>query len=225
MARTKRADGDPILVKKYANRRLYNTATSSYVTLDDLGVLVSEGEDIKVVDAKTGDDLTHSILAQIILDKEGKEEQMLPPDFLRQLIGLYGNGLEKMVPGYLMGAMENLAKNQDQVRKAMMSGTPASVVPLFEEMTRQNMQLFQNTMRAFTAGVGGSAPSKNASAKDSAGRATSNRPSDHDASSVSPDSSPHSDDMSADQAAALKDAEIAHLKEELAALRQKGDKR
>ena len=151
MGRTRRAEGDPILVKKYANRRLYNTATSSYVTLDDLAEIIRAGEEIQVVDAKSGEDLTHTVMAQIILDKEATEETMLPPSFLRQLISLYGKGVEKMVPSYLTNAMETFSKNQDKLRQAWMGGQPgANMMPMLEEMTRQNMAIFQNTMRAFT---------------------------------------------------------------------------
>lgn len=155
MGRTRRAEGDPILVKKYANRRLYNTATSSYVTLDDLAAIIRQGEEIQVVDAKTGDDLTHTVMAQILLDKESTEETMLPPSFLRQLISLYGKGVEKMVPGYLTKTMETFLSNQDKFRQ-MMTGSQSgsSFMPMWEEMARNNMAMMQSTMQAFTGFAG-----------------------------------------------------------------------
>lgn len=157
MARKGRQPGDPIIIKKYANRRLYNTATSSYVTLDHLADLVKDNEDFVVVDAKSGEDITHSVLTQIIFEKEQKDEStMLPLPFLRQLISFYGDGLQAVVPGYLQYAMENLTKNQEQMRKAFtLEGGSANFVPVIEEMTRQNMAMFQQAMRMFTPGAYG----------------------------------------------------------------------
>jgi len=159
MARKGRQPGDPIIIKKYANRRLYNTATSSYVTLDHLADLVKDDEEFVVVDAKSGEDITHSVLTQIIFEKEQKDEStMLPLPFLRQLISFYGDGLQAVVPGYLQCAMESLTKNQEQMRKAFtMEGGTTNFVPVLEEMTRQNMALFQQTMRMFAPGSFGTA--------------------------------------------------------------------
>ena len=151
MARTKRQPGEPIIVKKYANRRLYNTDTSSYVTLDHLADMIKRDEEFVVRDAKTGEDITRSVLAQIIFEKESKDKTMLPLPFLRQLISLYGDGLQGMVPNYLESAMAALTKNQEQVRDAFMSGQGAKAfMPVFEEMTRQNMALMEQTMQLFT---------------------------------------------------------------------------
>lgn len=157
MAKTKRAEGEPILIKKYANRRLYNTASSSYVTLEHLAELIRSGEDFVVVDAKSEEDLTHTVLSQIIFDRESKDDKpMLPLPFLRQLISFYGDKLETLVPGYLQSAMDALSKNQDKFRSAFNTGKPvSSFVPLFEEVARQNMALFQETMRMFSPPAGG----------------------------------------------------------------------
>ncbi|MEM6945530.1 MAG: polyhydroxyalkanoate synthesis repressor PhaR, partial [Pseudomonadota bacterium] len=112
------AGGDRIVIKKYANRRLYNTARSSYVTLEDLSKMVRDGEDFAVFDAKTGDDITHSVLTQIIFEEEAKGHNMLPTNFLRQLIRLYGDTLQSVVPSYLDASMEAFARNQERMRSA-----------------------------------------------------------------------------------------------------------
>src|SRR5437764_4741688 len=110
----------PVVVKKYANRRLYNTASSSYVTLDDLAKMIKEGGDFVVYDAKTGEDLTRSVMTQIIVEQEQKGGQnMLPISFLRQLIGLYSDSMQFLVPGYLEQAMMTFARNQEQTRKSL----------------------------------------------------------------------------------------------------------
>lgn len=127
MARRERADG-AVIIKKYANRRLYNTGTSSYITLDDLSKMTRDGVDFKVLDAKTGDDITHTILTQIIMEEESSGgEQMLPTSFLRQLISLYGNSMQSMVPSYLEAMMDNFRANQNKLHEAFMAraqGTP-----------------------------------------------------------------------------------------------------
>jgi polyhydroxyalkanoate synthesis repressor PhaR len=151
MADAKR-DTDPIVIKKYANRRLYNTATSSYVTLDHLAQMVRDGTEFQVFDAKTNEDITRQVLTHIIVEEENKGEKMLPLSFLRQLISLYGDSVQAMVPGYLEQSMKAFAGNQDQIRE-MMEKTlgAAGVNPLkaFEDMTRQNMALFENAMSTF----------------------------------------------------------------------------
>src|SRR6202045_4085234 len=111
------AGGKPTVVKKYANRRLYNTATSSYVTLEDLATMVKEGGDFVVYDAKTGEDITRSVLTQIIVEEEQKGQNLLPISFLRQLIALYGDSMQWLVPRYLEHAMTTFAHNQDHMRK------------------------------------------------------------------------------------------------------------
>src|SRR5262245_44781377 len=136
----------PIKIKKYANRRLYNTATSSYVTLDHLCQMVKQGQDFIVHDAKTGEDITRSVLTQIIVEEEAKGGQnMLPVSFLRQLISFYGDNLQAIVPRYLEHVMGSFARNQEQMRDAFGGMFPFG--NQFEEMTKQNMALFQNDMK------------------------------------------------------------------------------
>src|SRR5690606_7055722 len=108
----------PIVIKKYANRRLYNTKSSSYITLDDLAQMTREGVDFEVLDAKTGNDITHAILTQIIMEEEANGEQMLPVSFLRDLIGMYGNSVQAMIPSYLEASMENFRANQSKLQDA-----------------------------------------------------------------------------------------------------------
>lgn len=139
--------GPKVVIKKYANRRLYNTAKSSYVTLDDLAKMVRSGEDFVVFDAKTGEDITRSVLTQIIVDEEAGEQNMLPTNFLRELIRLYGDPLQGMVPSYLEAAMEAFSRNQEQLRRAF-GGTQA--LENFEQITRSNMELFERSLRMFT---------------------------------------------------------------------------
>ena len=116
----KHANGEPVVIKKYANRRLYNTASSSYITLDDLARMTREGVEFKVLDAKSGDDITHAILTQIIMEEESSGgEQMLPISFLRQLIGMYGNSMQSMMPAYLEAMMTNFRDNQSKVAEAL----------------------------------------------------------------------------------------------------------
>ena len=142
------ADG-PVIIKKYANRRLYNTQTSSYVTLDHLCEMVKEGTEFEVRDARTGDDITRSVLTQIIFEEEGKGQNLLPIRFLRQLIRFYGDSLQAFVPGYLDLSMESFTKNQEamknRVAEAFGGGTTA-----IEAMTRQNLAMFERAMKMFT---------------------------------------------------------------------------
>jgi polyhydroxyalkanoate synthesis repressor PhaR len=145
----------PIVVKKYANRRLYNTETSSYVTLDDLAAMVRDGRDFVVYDAKTGEDITRSVLTQIIVEQEGKGQNMLPTSVLRQLIGLYGDNLQSLVPRYLEAAMASFSQQQEQMRDALsktMGGFmpfPAGV-PNMQEVGKQNIAMMERAMSLFT---------------------------------------------------------------------------
>ncbi|MBN9581880.1 MAG: polyhydroxyalkanoate synthesis repressor PhaR [Afipia sp.] len=140
----------PITIKKYANRRLYNTGTSTYVTLEDLATMVKEGEDFLVYDAKTGDDITRQVLAQIIFEQENKAGQnLLPTTFLRQLIRFYGDSMQMVVPKYLEQSIDTLTREQEKFRKQMtdtFSGTPFA--PL-EEHVRRNMEMFERTFAMF----------------------------------------------------------------------------
>ena len=154
------APGDePVTIKKYANRRLYNTAASSYVTLDHLAQMVKEGVDFVVFDAKTGDDITRSVLTQIIVEEEGKGGSLLPIGFLRQLIGYYGDSLSGVVPQYLELSMETFARNQEQMRDQIHNSMGTlSPFKQFEEMGQANMKLFQNAMEAFAPFANGAQP-------------------------------------------------------------------
>ncbi|MFQ5565501.1 MAG: polyhydroxyalkanoate synthesis repressor PhaR [Paracoccaceae bacterium] len=148
---------ETIVIKKYANRRLYNTAKSSYVTLDDLSKMVRAGQNFVVYDAKTGDDITRSVLTQIIFEEEAKGQSMLPTNFLRQIISLYGDALQGVVPSYLEASMETFAQNQERMRRAF-GGDKA--MANFEAMARGNMEWFEQAMRMFSpfgAAVAGTA--------------------------------------------------------------------
>jgi polyhydroxyalkanoate synthesis repressor PhaR len=140
LVETKTAEKPPVVVKKYANRRLYNTESSSYITLDNLADMVRLGRDFVVYDAKSGDDITRSVLTQIIVEEEGKGQNLLPTNFLRQLIGLYGGSMQGLVPKYLEYAMTSFAQQQEQMRTAMQK-TMGTLFPFgnIEEVGRQNM--------------------------------------------------------------------------------------
>ena len=150
-AKTTNGDNGPITIKKYANRRLYNTATSSYVTLDHLCQMVQENIDFVVYDAKTGDDITRAVLTQIIVEEEAKGQNLLPINFLRQLIGFYGDNMQWMVPRYLEHMMEGFATNQEKLRQSMQE-TFGGIFPFgnLEEMGKQNMAMFENAMKLWT---------------------------------------------------------------------------
>jgi polyhydroxyalkanoate synthesis repressor PhaR len=139
--------GKPVVVKKYANRRLYNTATSSYVTLDDLATMIKQGGDFVVYDAKTGEELTRSVLTQIIVEQEQKGQNLLPISFLRQLISFYGDSVQFLVPGYLEQAMVQFARNQEQMRNSLRATFGIFPFGQFEEMGKQNIALFERTLR------------------------------------------------------------------------------
>ncbi len=141
----------PITIKKYANRRLYNTATSSYVTLDHLCQMVQDDVDFVVYDAKSGEDITRSVLTQIIVEEESKGQNLLPINFLRQLISFYGDSMQWMVPRYLEHMMEAFSQNQDRMRQSMQE-TFGGMFPFgnLEEMGKQNMALFESAMRMFS---------------------------------------------------------------------------
>ena len=139
--------GKPVVVKKYANRRLYNTATSSYVTLDDLAQMIKQGGDFVVYDAKTGEDLTRSVLTQIIVEQEQKGQNLLPISFLRQLISFYGDSVQFLVPGYLEQAMVAFARNQEQMRNSLRATFGIFPFGQFEEMGKQNIALFERALK------------------------------------------------------------------------------
>ncbi len=144
------AEGEPIIIKKYANRRLYNTDTSSYITLDDLAVMVRENVDFQVLDAKSGDDITHTILTQIIVEEESHGTQMLPVSFLRDLISMYGNSMQSMMPSYLEASMVNFRKNRDQLQAAFAKGLEAN--PL-AKIAEANLKMMQNAAEVLIPGA------------------------------------------------------------------------
>ncbi len=154
------AKDDTVVIKKYANRRLYNTGTSTYVTLEDLAEMVKRGEDFTVQDAKSGDDITHPVLTQIIFELENKDGQnMLPVSFLRQLISFYGDQMQMIVPSFLEQSMIAFSKEQERLREQMKGAfgkspmdmmNVAAPMKAIEEQTRRNIELFQNAMRMFT---------------------------------------------------------------------------
>jgi polyhydroxyalkanoate synthesis repressor PhaR len=144
---------EPVVVKKYANRRLYNTETSTYVTLDDLAAMVKAERDFVVYDAKSGEDLTHSVLTQIIVEQESRAgtQTLLPVPFLRQLIRFYGDTMERMVPSYLQVSLETLAKEQERFRKQFTSAfTPQGAFEAYQEHARKNLAMFEQAMTMFT---------------------------------------------------------------------------
>jgi len=159
--KTDEGEAEPVVIKKYANRRLYNTSTSSYVTLDHLSEMVRQGVDFTVQDAKTGDDITRTVLTQIIFEQESRGQNLLPVQFLRRLIRFYGDSMQGFLPPYLEMSMESFAKSQDQMReqfsRAFGGKTP---MVAFEEQARQNMALFQQALSMwtpFTQGLPGAA--------------------------------------------------------------------
>lgn len=159
-----RASSEPIVIKKYANRRLYNTDTSSYVTLDDLCDMVKQGEDFIVYDAKSSEDLTRQVLTQIIFEQEGKDGgHLLPISFLRNLISFYDNNLKDFVPAYLDTSMQNFMQHQEKMQDAM-GGNPMEsfnkAAQQFEEIGKQNMELFAKTFQMFSPFAAGEAGKK-----------------------------------------------------------------
>ena len=150
----KKSSDGVVVIKKYANRRLYNTETSSYITLEHLAAMTREGREFRVVDARTDDDITHNVLTQIIMEEESRgDKPMLPVNFLRQLIAMYGDSMQAMVPGYLEASMESFRRNQAQFKSAVegaFANTP------FAELTKRNLAMFEAAAKAFKPGGEGS---------------------------------------------------------------------
>jgi polyhydroxyalkanoate synthesis repressor PhaR len=149
MAETADKASDTVIIKKYANRRLYNTRSSSYITLDHLAKMTRDNVDYKVLDAKTGTDITHQILTQIIMEEESSGEHMLPVNFLRQLISMYGNSMQSLIPHYLEASMENFRANQAKLHKAFEDSLGNN--PL-ARLAEQNMAMFKAAASAFMPG-------------------------------------------------------------------------
>jgi polyhydroxyalkanoate synthesis repressor PhaR len=184
----------PVIIKKYANRRLYNTETSSYVTLEDLGEMVRSERDFLVYDAKTGEDLTHTVLSQIIVEEEGRTgSNLLPIGFLRQLIRFYGHSIEQLVPKYLEFSLETLTRHQEKYRKQFTDTFGAAAFEAMQEQARQNMVLFERAFAMF-------APF----AKPEGGHAAEEKPSASKPETSAPAASP-----------AATSAELAELKVQL----------
>ncbi|MGB3469450.1 MAG: polyhydroxyalkanoate synthesis repressor PhaR [Erythrobacter sp.] len=148
-----------VIIKKYANRRLYNTSSSSYITLEDLAKMVRENVDFQVLDAKSGDDITHSILTQIIMDEEANGGKMLPVGFLRQLIGMYGNSMQTLMPSYLEASMDNFRQNQSNIRDAFEKGMSAGPLAAIHET---NMAMMRAAADTFIPGIPGKKRGKDA---------------------------------------------------------------
>ncbi len=151
----------PIVIKKYANRRLYNTETSSYITLDHLAAMTREGRDFQVFDARSGDDITRSVLTQIVMEEESTGQTMLPVPFLRQIIAMYGDSMQSMVPGYLEASMAAFTENQNKFRNVAMKP--------FEQLAKQNLAMLQAAGELLTGGRGTAKAEKPAPAADVAG--------------------------------------------------------
>lgn len=149
MAKKKKTSG-PVVIKKYANRRLYDTSSSAYVTLDHLSDLVRKGVEFEVRDAKTGEDLTRQVLTQIIFEKENKGDGALPLNFLRQLIGFYGGGAQNLLPAWLDMSMNSFAESQERMRSALGGASPMA---LFEKQAQRNMAMFESAMKMFMPGL------------------------------------------------------------------------
>lgn len=149
-----RKDKETVVIKKYANRRLYNTETSTYVTLDDLAAMVRSDKDFVVFDAKTGDDLTHSVLTQIIVEQENRQggQTLLPIPFLRQLIRFYDDSIGRMVPTYLQFSLETLVKEQERFRTQFANafGSPAAAFEAYQDQARRNLAIFEQAMALWT---------------------------------------------------------------------------
>ena len=199
---------EPVVIKKYANRRLYNTETSTYVTLDDLAVMVKGERDFVVFDAKSGDDLTHSVLTQIIVDQESRmgSQTLLPIPFLRQLIRFYGDSIERLVPSYLQASLDTLTKEQERFRKSFAGAfTAAGAFEAYQEQARKNLAMFEQAMKMFSPFAHIKAPGedgKKAEGEKPAGAA------------VGPSGGPSGGPVN----------EIAELKAELANMQRKLDK-
>ncbi len=157
MARAAKSDDGPVIIKKYANRRLYNTQSSKYITLDFLADLTRKEIDFKVLDAKTNDDITHNVLTQIIMEEENSGQQMLPTNFLKQIISLYGNSMQGMVPQFLEASMDNFRKNQKQVQEAIEAAVTAGP---FGHIAKQNIEFMRTAREALLPNLSAMAAKK-----------------------------------------------------------------
>ena len=198
MARDTDQENRPVIIKKYANRRLYNTDTSTYVTLEDLAEMVRSERDFVVYDAKTGEDLTHSVLTQIIVDQESRGTNLLPIRFLRQLIRFYGDSMQRLVPSYLEFSLDSLTRQQEQYRRRFAHTFGTAAFEAMQEQVRKNFATFERALGLFSP-FSGTEPSEGKN--DHAPSAGLNEPAATD--------TPRSDD------------EIANLKAELSAMQDR----
>ncbi len=183
MARDAEQESRPVIIKKYANRRLYNTDTSTYVTLEDLAEMVRAERDFVVYDAKTGEDLTHSVLTQIIVEQESRGTNLLPIGFLRQLIRFYGDSMQKLVPSYLEFSLDSLTRQQEQYRRRFAHVFGTAAFEAMQEQVRKNFATFERALGLFSpfsatdSGDGGKAPA-DAGTEEGAAKAPNSKPSD-----------------------------------------------
>jgi len=221
---TKTETRETVVIKKYANRRLYDTETSTYVTLEDLANMVRADKDFVVYDAKSGNELTHAVLTQIIVEQEGRKDgqTLLPIPFLRQLIRFYDDQIGRMVPSYLQFSLENLVKEQENLRKhfskafANPTAAPAAAFEVYQDMARQNMAMFEQAMSMWGS-FGAAAQSGGTSDARAAGQ-TSTPASTDQKPEISSDSSGHTGDQSKG------DGDITDLKQQLEVMQAKIDR-
>jgi polyhydroxyalkanoate synthesis repressor PhaR len=196
VARDADQDSRPVIIKKYANRRLYNTDTSTYVTLEDLAEMVRGERDFVVYDAKTGEDLTHSVLTQIIVEQESRGTNLLPIGFLRQLIRFYGDSMQKLVPSYLEFSLDSLTRQQEQYRRRFAHAFGTAAFEAMQEQVRKNFDTFERALGLFSPFAKGETNANSGQAAES------------DEAKAEPKAKPSED-------------EIATLKDELAAMQQR----
>jgi polyhydroxyalkanoate synthesis repressor PhaR len=161
VARDAEQDSRPVIIKKYANRRLYNTDTSTYVTLEDLAEMVRSERDFVVYDAKTGEDLTHSVLTQIIVEQESRGTNLLPIGFLRQLIRFYGDSMQKLVPSYLEFSLDSLTRQQEQYRRRFAHAFGTAAFEAMQEQVRKNFATFERALGLFSPFTKSDTPESN----------------------------------------------------------------
>jgi polyhydroxyalkanoate synthesis repressor PhaR len=176
VARDADQESRPVIIKKYANRRLYNTDTSTYVTLEDLAEMVRAERDFVVYDAKTGEDLTHAVLTQIIVDQESRGTNLLPIGFLRQLIRFYGDSMQKLVPSYLEFSLDSLTKQQEQYRRRFAHAFGTAAFDAMQEQVRKNFDTFERALGMFTPFSGTDAANEHGSGPAGGGAGDAGKP-------------------------------------------------
>lgn len=204
-SKPKTEQSEPVVIKKYANRRLYNTESSTYVTLEDLAQMVRADRDFVVYDAKSGDDLTHSVLTQIIVEQESREggPTLLPIPFLRQLIRFYDDSMGNMVPGYLQFSMEALTQQQDAYRKKFANAWGSTGLEAYQEQARNNLQIFEQAMSIWTpfkpadSPTAGGAEQHNGRAAETAAEPTDPKPDAESSSEPASEGAPAGNEIDA----------------------------